>query len=152
MIVDLCSGLGRFKGDDDVISIDIQRKVNPTIIADIKYLPLRKGLKPKLCHASPPCTYFSIARNAKGRNCKGIAEGLRLVAVCFDAFQYLEPKMWTLENPWGMLRRILPDDANCTYKAHDFEFKKTSFWSNNRALKRALIPQDVRQKILEVVK
>lgn len=153
MIIDLCCGLGRFEAPEQVISIDIQKKVRPTIVADVMHLPLRPKLRPRLCHASPPCNYFSIARmnkKTRGYNCKGIAESLRLVAACFDAFQYLEPEMWTLENPRGMLNRIMPTDIECTYEAHDLKFKRTNFWSNNRTLKRALIPQDVRQKILSI--
>ena len=87
MIIDLCSGLGRWPTKEEVIRIDIQRKTKPTIIADIKHLPLRRGLKPRLCHASPPCKYVSKARRwGYGWNPKGIAESLRLVACCYDAF------------------------------------------------------------------
>jgi len=156
MIIDLCCGIGRFKGKEDIISIDIQRKVKPTIIADIKYLPLRSKLRPRLCHASPPCKYFSNARRyGKGfKNAsydeKGIAESLRIVAACFEAFDYLEPKTWTLENPIGLLKRIMPPSLTTEYATHDYPHKKTCFWTNNRALKRAIIPQDVRQRILSV--
>lgn len=152
MIIDLCCGIGRFKTpNEEIISIDIQRKVKPTIIADVRYLPLRPKLKPRLCHASPPCKYLSFARaKAYGYHEKGIAESLKLIAACFDAFYYLEPKMWTLENPVGLLKRLLPTDVKTNYKAYDYDKKPTNFWSNNRALKRALIPQDVRQKILSI--
>lgn len=153
MIIDLCCGIGRFESpNEDVISIDIQRKVKPTIIADIRYLPLKPKLKPRLCHASPPCTYFSYARfsNGWGYDCLGVAEGLDLVAACFRAFDWLEPKMWTLENPQGVLNRIIPTQIKTEYSTLDMPKKKTCFWtSNTRALKRALIPQDVRQKILD---
>jgi len=40
MIIDLCSGMGRFEGEN-VISIDYDPKTKPTICADIRYLPLR---------------------------------------------------------------------------------------------------------------
>lgn len=153
MIIDLCCGLGRFQGGqlEDVISIDIQRKTKPTVIADIRYLPLRPKLKPRLCHASPPCKYLSLARaRMYGYDEKGLAESLRLVAACFDAFDYLEPKMWTLENPIGVLKRILPTDMKTNYGVADYLHKPTNFWSNNRALRRAIIPRDVRQRILSV--
>jgi hypothetical protein len=42
LIVELCSGDGKFPGDHNVIRIDVNRKMKPTIIADIRYLPLRK--------------------------------------------------------------------------------------------------------------
>ena len=148
MIIDLCCGIGRFPGDD-VVSIDVDPRVKPTIVADIRFLPLRPRLRPRLVHASPPCKYFSVARARRyGHHAKGIAESLRLVAACFDAFDYLEPKMWTLENPLGLLRRLIPKTATTEYAAADYKHKKTDFFSNNRALRRALIPQDVRQRIL----
>ena len=110
MIIDLCCGIGRFPGVHTV-SIDFDPKTRPTIIADISNLPLRPKLRPKLCHASPPCKYFSYARaRRRGYNEGGIADSLRLVASCFDAFYYLEAKNWTLENPYGVLRRIMPSD------------------------------------------
>lgn len=150
MIIDLCCGVGRFPGED-VISIDIDPKVKPTIVADIRYLPLRPKLRPRLCHASPPCKYLSNARFMwAGNNEKGIAESLRLIAACFDAFDYLEPKTWTLENPLGLLRRIIPKTTTVEYAVADYKHKKTDFFSNNRALARALIPLEIRQRILEV--
>jgi len=150
LIIDLCCGLGRFPGTD-VISIDIDPKVKPTIVADIRYLPLRKGLKPKLVHASPPCKYFSQANiNRHGHHEKGIADSLRLVAACFDAFYELEPKTWTLENPAYFLRRIIPKTTTIKMANKQYRHKATDFFSNNRALARALIPQDIRQKILDV--
>jgi hypothetical protein len=152
LIVELCSGAGRFPGDHNVISIDVNRKVKPTIIADIRYLPLRAGLKPKLCHASPSCKYFTYARIRKYGYCEdGIAESLRLVAACFDAFVYLEAQTWTLENPNGLLSRICHPSVRTSYPAYDIVNKKTWFWSNRTdAIKRAMIPKEVRQKLLEV--
>jgi site-specific DNA-cytosine methylase len=152
LIIDLCCGIGRFS--ENAISIDINRKCKPTIIADIRYLPLKPSLKPKLVHASPPCTYFSNIRNCHGwgYNYPGIAESFELVAACFRAFDYLEPKMWTLENPaGGILSRIMPTMIETEYSAYDMPCKKTHFWTNRKdAMMRAMIPQDVRQKILEV--
>lgn len=150
LIVDLFCGLGRFPGSN-VVSIDIQKRLKPTICADIRFLPLRPNLKPKLVHASPPCKYFSYARLGCGLGYdeKGLAESFRLVAACFDAFAHLQPQTWTLENPIGVLNKILPTKIEITYSAHDFHRKKTNFWSNNRSLKRSLIPQDIRQKILD---
>jgi site-specific DNA-cytosine methylase len=153
MIIDLCCGKGRFESqNEEIISIDINRKVKPTIIADVRFLPLKPSLKPRLCHASPPCKYLSIARARFGLHEEGIAESLRIVAACFDAFVYLKARTWTLENPKGYLRKFVPTDIEIEYAAHDLMHKATNFWSNNRALKRAIIPQDIRQKILSIAK
>ena len=69
LIINLCFGASKFLGEN-VISIDVNRKVKPTIIADIRYLPLKAGIKPKLCHASPSCKYFSYARIRKYGYCE----------------------------------------------------------------------------------
>ena len=149
MIIDLFCGIGRFQSpNEDVISIDIQRKVKPTIIADIRYLPLRQGLKPRLCHASPPCKYVSKAKRwAHGWNPKGVAESFRLIASCYEAFSYLEAKTCTLEQPAG-LEDLLGFKVQFKYDKYDLGKCTTNFYSNNKSLKRAIIPQDVRQRIL----
>ncbi len=152
MIIDLCCGLGKWPTDDEVISVDTNPKVKPTIVGDVRYLPLRKGIKPRLVHASPPCRFFSYARlrSIESYDERGIAESLRIVAACFDAFKWLEADTWTLENPQGVLRKIIRPNASTEWAAFEFTNKKTDFWSNNRGLKRALIPKDVKQRLLEL--
>ena len=157
MIIDLCSGLGRWPTKEEVIRIDIQRKTKPTIIADIKHLPLRPGLKPRLCHSSPPCKYISKARrwgvHNGGWNPKGIAESLRLIAASYDAFAYLEAENCTVEQPRG-IEDILGVKVQFKYdkgKDKDHRNCTTNFYTNNHSLKRAIIPQDVRQQILNSI-
>ena len=153
MIIDLCCGLGRFESpNEEIISIDMDRRVKPTIAGDVRYLPLRPNLRPRLVHASPPCRYLSNARwcTGAGTDERGIAATLRIVAACFDAFDYLDAKNWTLENPVGMLRKIMPTNIEIRYKTKYVKEKRTNFWTNVKGLKRAIIPQDIRQKILSV--
>ena len=150
MIIDLFCGIGRFESDEEVISIDIQRKVKPTIIADIRYLPLRPDLNPHLVHASPPCKYISKARRWRwGWNPKGVAETFRLIASCYDAFDYLGAKTCTLEQPAG-LEDILGTKVQFKYDKGDIRNTTTNFYSNNKSLRRAKIPQDIRQKLLKL--
>jgi site-specific DNA-cytosine methylase len=150
MIIDLCCGIGRWPTDEEVIKIDIQRKVKPDIIADLRQLPLRPGLKPRLVHASPPCKYVSKARRwGMGWNPKGVAESFRLLASCFDAFAYLEPETCTIEQPAG-LENLLGYKVTFKYDKSDIRNCTTNFYSNNKSLRRAVIPQDVRQAILDV--
>ena len=150
MIIDLCSGIGRFESNtDEVIRIDIDPSVKPDIVADIRYLPLRPGLKPKLVHASPPCTFVSKARRwAYGWNPKGVAESMRLLAACYDAFGYLEGETCSIENPAG-LEDILGHKIQFQYDKYDIKNATTNFYLNKKAQKRAEIPKDVRQQILE---
>lgn len=156
MIIELFSGLGRFETDEDVICIGIQRETRPTICADVRFLPLRPALKPRLLHGSPPCKYFSYARLVISRKRsvelyepEGIADSLRLVAAFFDAVGYLEPASWTLENPLSLLGKFL-NESLISYEAGDYKHKRTNFWSNSRSLKRAIIPKDVRNRLLEL--
>lgn len=147
MIIDLCCGIGRFEGDD-IISIDFDIKTKPTICADIRYLPLKPGIKPDHVHASPPCKYFSTARQRHfGLDMKGIAESIELVAACFHAFDYLEAKHWTLENPLGFLSRLF-NEKRISYEVFSYKHKKTCFYSNKRSLLRSIIPKDIRQRLL----
>ena len=148
MIIDLCSGIGRFD-NDNVISIDFDPKTKPTICADIRHLPLKKGLAPDYCHASPPCTYFSKARRwGTGWNPEGIAKSLELVSACYRAFAYLEAKKCSLELPRGF-QDILGHRIQFKYDKYDIKNTTTNFYLNRKSLKRAIIPQDVRQQILE---
>lgn len=153
MIVDLCCGQGRFESEEEVVSIDLDPSNKPTIVADVRHLPLRPKLRPRLAHASPPCTYLSFARERWGYPPAYVAENLRIVAACFDAFAYLEPQTWTLENPKGILSRTVEPQAWAEYETNnELLHKRTAFYSNNRALARALIPQDVRQQILGIAR
>jgi len=44
MIIDLCCGRGRFDFDEEVISVDMDPKTKPDIVADIRYLPFKPGM------------------------------------------------------------------------------------------------------------
>lgn len=151
MIIDLCSGYGGATQaflDEDVVKIDIDPKTKPTIIADVNHLPLRLDLKPDLLWASPPCTYFSIARTIYPFNPKGLADSLRLVASVFDAIDYLKPKRWIIENPAKGLRFFIgPPVVGVEYSQADFQHKKADLWSNHRSLKRAFIPEHINNSI-----
>jgi len=150
MIIDLCCGIGRFEHPTEkVISIDFDVKNKPDIVADIRYLPLRPNLDISHCHASPPCTYFSKARRwGIGWNPKGVAESLRLIAACYDAFAYLGARQCSLENPQA-IEEILGHKIKFKYDKADIRNCTTNFYLKNKALKRAVIPQDVRQQILK---
>ena len=71
LIIDLCCGK---KGSTqsflenpnyEVITIDIDMKVKPTIVADVRYLPLKDNLKPALVWCSPPCNNLSLAKSIR---------------------------------------------------------------------------------------
>jgi site-specific DNA-cytosine methylase len=147
LIIDLCSGYGgaTLESKDDVIRIDLNREVKPTIHADVRHLPLIPQLKPDKLWMSPPCTYLSHARPIR----QGIRANLDVVGACLEAVHYLEPKLWILENPNGRLRYFLgPPTLSIRYKAYDLKNKSTDLWSNNKkSLKRAFIPKEVSEMI-----
>jgi len=147
---DLCSGYGRW--DDSYIRIDIDPKTRPDILADIRYLPLRPGLKTEHAHASPPCLYVSKARRWRwGWNPKGVAESFRLLAACYDAFDYLGAETCTLEQPAG-LTDLLGEKITFRYDKRDIKNATTNFYSNNKSLRRAMIPKEVRNRISKIVR
>ena len=152
LIIDLCSGYGGFSQSflrEDVIKIDIDPKVKPDIIADVRYLPLKPKLKPKALLASPPCRFLSKARYFPRQ---GIQEALEIVGACLEAVPYLEPETWILENPKGRLRYFLGVPTHSIrYKSYDLKNKSTDLWSNQKSLKRAFIPKEISQQISDFI-
>ena len=150
MIIDLCCGIGRWATLEEVVGIDSDPKTCPTILADVRWLPLKGGLRPRLVHASPPCTYFSRARlQFRGASLNGIALSMELVAACFRAFAWLEAEHWTLENPVGLLGRLLNQVKVESADHYEFKSKPTHLWSDMKGLRRAVIPDSTRQAILK---
>jgi len=50
-----------------------------------------------------------------------------------------------------VMRRVLPKaSVKTNYQVYDYPHKPTSFWSNARSLKRAMLPQHVKDQILTV--
>jgi len=137
LCIDLCSGLGGFsqafkEANWEVITIDVLRKFKPTIIADVRYLPLRDNLEPDVLLASPPCQYFSLACCQFPR--KGIQDALQLVGACFEAVARLKPIKWLIENPRARLRHIIgKPKQTIRYSDYDFNYltqKPTDLWGN----------------------
>lgn len=152
MIIDICSGYGRWPTDEEVVRIDIDPKTRPTIIGDVRHLPLRQGIRPRLCHASPPCLYISKARRWRwGWNPKGVAESFKLLAACYEAFDYLDAETCTLEQPAG-LSDLLGHKVTFRYDKRDIKNATTNFYSNNKSLRRAMIPQEVKAVLVRLVK
>ncbi|MCW4048034.1 MAG: DNA cytosine methyltransferase [Candidatus Bathyarchaeota archaeon] len=139
LCIDLCCGLkgssAAFANDSnwEVVTVDIERKFKPTIVADVRYLPLKENLNPTLLLASPPCQHFSLA-NPKWPKC-GIKLAMEIVGACFEAVATLKPKYWLIENPRGRLRKLSPITPNMTifYSDYDREYpcqKPTDLWTN----------------------
>jgi hypothetical protein len=136
LCIDLCSGLGGFSQafvdslDWEVIRIDINPKFRPTIVADVRFLPLREDLHPELVVASPPCEHFSLANQRFPR--KGVKHALEVVGACLEAIVALKPKYWLLENPKGRLRWIIGKPHQTVHLCHyGTPYRKpTDLWGN----------------------
>lgn len=118
--VDLFSGLGgfsesmlqrgweltRFDFDDSFSHIP-----NTKIANVLDLTPDDLPSDPDLILASPPCTHFSTA--AGWRYWKGgfmapeVKESIELVKYTLDLIYKIDPEYWVLENPRGMLRRVI---------------------------------------------
>ena len=89
----------------EVVSIDNDVRMQPTIVADIGTFNYRMlGGRFDAVWCSPPCQMYSIARsNAKmPRDLDGADE---LVRRCPDIISYFQPLAWFIENPHsGLLK------------------------------------------------
>ena len=82
--------------------------------------------------AAPPCTQFSILKNAQGGG--NFREGMEIVKACFEIIWECRIsgslKFWALENPHGYLRHFL-GTAPLTFSPCDFGdpyTKQTDIW------------------------
>ena len=126
--VDLFSGLGGFseamlQRDWDLVRIDNEEgfsHIPKTMIADVSFLtPDDFPQKPDLVLASPPCTHFSSASRWRywkdGFPAPEVKESVELVKYTLDLIKKLDPDYWVLENPRGMLRKVIGPPVVTTY-------------------------------------
>jgi hypothetical protein len=138
LCIDLCAGLGgfsqAFKDDKEweVVTVELSKKFKPTIYADVRHLPFKQNLKPKVLLASPPCTFFSLACPQFPRI--GIKQALEVVGACLEAVAFLKPEKYLIENPRARLRHIIgKPPQTIRYSDFDTEYptqKPTDLWGN----------------------
>ena len=122
------SDINAFDGIDYVIDI---------LDFDIKKVPF----KPDMIWASPPCTTYSIAAISHHRPVdkplsKFAIKSDNMIKKTIYIIQQLQPKMWYIENPRGMLRKQpfmqgLPRTTVWYCRYGDKRAKPTDIWSNN---------------------
>jgi len=103
VMVDLFTGLGGASAAMQtrgwrVITLDVETSFGPSIVADVRALPLR-AFRPDLLWASPPCNEFSDAAPRPADH----APSLDLVVATLEAVRQLRPRFWILENVRGAL-------------------------------------------------
>jgi len=108
-LLDLCSGKEGVskefrKAGWECITVDLNPKFNPDIIADINNLHLESPRDYDLIWASPVCTEYSKAGMPISWKCNNGVRTLpdmRLFLNCYRIIRYLEPKWWVIENVLG---------------------------------------------------
>ena len=102
-------------------------------------------MRPDVIHASPPCTSFSVASighhwtGGKGAyipKTNGALVGLALMHRTLEIIEACKPKVWFIENPRGLMRKmpemraisIRRTVSYCQYG--DTRMKPTDIWTN----------------------
>jgi site-specific DNA-cytosine methylase len=120
-VLDLFSGLGGWskafvERGHRVVTIDIEPKFKPTICKDIMTLTaedIPDFDEIDLILASPPCNCFSVASIYRHWNKDGTPkdqrtlDAIKLVRHTLDIIESLNPTFWFMENPRGMLRKVI---------------------------------------------
>ena len=143
-ILDLCSGTKSVSKavhtlfrNAVIVTLDIDSKSRPTHVEDITtWNPLttyRQGHF-DMIWCSPPCTEYSYAKTMGQRD---LDNADQRVKACLRIIQQLQPKVWALENPVGLLekREFMQEHANLkhttTYCCYGMPYRKaTNIWTN----------------------
>jgi len=128
-------------------TIDNNEEFNPDLCIDIldfdiSMLP-KEFRNPDIIWASPPCTTFSVASISthwKGGSKAYIPKtekskkGLKIVEKTIKIIKELNPKFWIIENPRGVLRKVISlkrEPTTITYCQYgDKRMKPTDLWNN----------------------
>lgn len=124
--------------DNSTTTVDILKKFNPTIVADVldwDYKKLFKEGEFDMVWCSPPCNNYSKAKTTGVRNLE-LADSL--VRKAFEIIDYLKPKGWLVENVGtGLLvKRMESIRPGLTSSFVDYcpygrpTRKRTIIWSN----------------------
>lgn len=121
-----------------IVTLDIDSKHAPTLLADVNHWRFRKDVFPSgyfdIIWASPPCTEYSVAKTTGVRD---LTAADRIVKSVRRIIDYFQPKAWFIENPHALLhvRRIMADidhlRTTCTYCQYGASYRKeTDVWTN----------------------
>jgi len=148
--------------EKNIVSVDFDKKFNPTICCDIIDLDYTKLDIPDIITASPPCETFSLliaTHKNKVRDYKGDmrplnAKGEKGDAVLFKTIEIIKYFLaknsnlkFVIENPAGFMKKMqCMSDPPITfigtawYSCYGFTYRKpTNFWNNiNLELKKGI--------------
>jgi len=151
-LLELFSGTGSVRKAighqyDEVISIDILEKFNPTEVIDIlewNYEKYPVGYFDAIW-ASPPCVEYSILKQNTGLP-TNLELADRIVLRTLDIIAYYEPYRYFIENPQTSILKNRPFMSDIPY--YDFDYcsfsnwgyrKRTRIWTNTE--KRSILCQ-----------
>jgi len=132
----------------DILTIDNNPAHNPDICIDIFKFQYRVPLNFDIIWASPPCQTFSVAsigkhwnRDATPKTLDAL-DGISLLCRAIIIIQHFKPKYWFIENPRGMMRKVIDKifklNGITDYIRHtitycqygDERMKPTDIWTN----------------------
>lgn len=141
-VLDLFAGLGGWSAafkvrGHEVITIDLDYRFNPTYCRDIGQLESLNAFgKFDIILASPPCNTFSVLTIShywpnKEPNFKAKLM-IELTRHTIKLIQDHNPKFWVVENPVGMMRRVLgKPPISVTYCQYGLKYRKpTDLWGS----------------------
>ena len=119
------------------ISVDIERKFNPTHLSNIMNFDYKQYEKDyfDIVWASPPCTQYS---KAKSRGVRDIDGANKIVEKTIEIINYFNCQYWFIENPQtGLLKNQSFmkdfDYVDCDYCMYGKPYRKrTRFWTNKK--------------------
>lgn len=131
----------------EVVSLDIEKKYNPTICADIMEWDYKSAYNSgefDYVVCSPVCLYWSKIRATWiGRKCKTIhptdiitaehiqkdieEKGIPMVEKTFEIIEYFRPKWWWIENPASSKMWKYIETTNRTYFKYTFDYCKYGY-------------------------
>jgi site-specific DNA-cytosine methylase len=155
-LLELFSGTGSVRkavGDkfEEVVSIDILAKFNPTEVSDILTWDYKKYPPGYFdcIWASPPCTEYSIVLECRPNRIRDIEGANKIVEKTLEIIEYFNPIKWYIENPQtGLLKEqeVLSgvpfyDVDYCKYSNFGYR-KRTRIWTNVEGFDAKLCNKD----------
>lgn len=147
-VLELFSGTGSVgkvfeKYNHEVISLDIEKKFNPTICIDFLDWDYKSVSNIDIIWSSPDCACYSIAsgykhfnsdKTPKTEKCEKSLKILKKLKECINYHLHINPKLiYFIENPRARMRWFnneLPRHTVCYCKYGFDRMKPTDIWSN----------------------
>ena len=141
LLLELFSGTGSVGkgfaalGGWEVVSVDIDSKSRPTIVADVLRLDPRCLPTPDFVWASPPCTHYSRARTT-AKTPRDLIGSDALVQKTLDIVEHFGGVPFIMENPFTGLLKSRPVIQGIPMSVVDYCMygapyrKRTALWTN----------------------